>query len=249
MSQPPDADRARIEAELNHRIDAVLSSHGADPFPGTRRTIEVALGRSLAPVRPLPALWVRAAQLLLAFVVVGALKMSILGVVALQQMSAAERLGNLGVTLLGAVLLSFTLAKHMAPGALRRLPRGAAPVTLTLGLLVGSVLALPDRGADLFIAEGWPCFRAGLLMALPCGLLYGLLVRRGQPLSWGGLVPSLGAMAGLLAATVPTVRQATCSHQEVIGHLLVWHGGVVLVAALVAGLVSITYRRLTIGQA
>jgi hypothetical protein len=247
MSTPLDPTPGRIDEELNRRIDSVLADgQRADLSLETRRSIEAALGESLTPVTPLPSFWMRSAQLFLAFVVVGVLKVSVLGVAALQQMTVAERLANVGVTLLGAVLLSLTLAKHMAPGALRLIPFGVAPIMSAMGFGVGVMLTLPDRGSDVFIADGWPCFRAGLLMATPCGLLYWLLVRRGQPLSWGGLVPSLGAMAGLLAATVPTVRQATCSHQEVIGHLLVWHGGVVVVAVLVAELGLATYRGLAL---
>ena len=80
-------------------------------------------------------------------------------------------------------------------------------------------------------------------MTPPFALLYWLLVRRGQPTSLPAVSVPLGAMAGLLAAMVPTVRQATCSHQEVVGHLLVWHGGVALAASMAALILARTYRR------
>ena len=90
----------------------------------------------------------------------------------------------------------------------------------------------------MFLAEGWPCFRAGILLAPVVGCVYWLLVQRGSPLSAAALGGTLGALAGLLGATVPTVSQLTCSHQEVVGHLLVWHGGVVLVSATLGMLIA-----------
>jgi hypothetical protein len=250
MGAQLDSDRSHIEQQLDRRIDAILASApGADLSPRVSMTIQETIQRSLTPVAPLPALWARAGQLLLIFVCVGVLKLALLGTTALQQMTARERLGNVGATLLGATLLSIALARHMTPGGLRRLPSGVALTAVMLGFLIAVAVAVPGPWTSVFIAEGLPCFRAGLVMAIPFGLLYWFLMRRGQPMSFTALSQPLGAMAGLLAATVPTVRQATCSHQEVVGHLLVWHGGVVLVASMAAVLIAYTYRRLTVWHA
>jgi hypothetical protein len=50
---------------------------------------------------------------------------------------------------------------------------------------------------------------------------------------------TLGAIAGLLAVTV---LQYTCELQD-IGHLLVWHGGVLVLSTLAGALIGDRLRR------
>ena len=71
-------------------------------------------------------------------------------------------------------------------------------------------------------------------MAAPSTLLFWLLVRRGHTLASGMLGASLGAIGGLLGAFV---LQFTCNRQDAV-HLLVWHGGVVIVSLLLGVLVA-----------
>lgn len=63
-------------------------------------------------------------------------------------------------------------------------------------------------------------------MAIPAAILFWLLLRRGRALGVGTAGATFGAIAGLLGASV---LQLTCNHQDA-GHLLVWHGGVVIVS-------------------
>jgi len=60
------------------------------------------------------------------------------------------------------------------------------------------------------------------------------LVRRGAFLNLTALGGTLGAIAGLLSVTV---LQFTCNMQE-IAHLLVWHGGVLVISTVVGALIG-----------
>ena len=215
------------------------------PSPETRARIEAAIRNSLQSVTPLPSLYVRAGLFFGISLLVGLIKMAMLGVAGLHLMSVPQLLGNILVAVIGGSLLSISLAAQMTPGSLRRFSSGTAAGLLAASFLVGAAILTPWNAEDVFLAEGWPCFRAGALMALPVAFVYWLLVRRGRPLSAVSLGGVLGALAGLLGATV---LQFTCSRQE-ISHLLVWHGGVILVAATLGVLVAQAARHIDAGPA
>ena len=134
------------------------------------------------------------------------------------------------VLALGVALLAFSLAWQVTPGSLRRISVRAAVNILVAGFIVGVVFLFPWHTPEAFLARGWPCLKAGLLMALPAALLFWLLVRRGAPLEMNTLGGTLGAISGLLGVSV---LQFHCDRQET-EHLLFWHGGV-LVVSIVAG--------------
>ena len=154
-----------------------------------------------------------------------------MGVDGLRQMDLLQRIGISGVLVLGGVLLSLSLAWQMTPGSLQPIPTKVAIPVLAAGFLMGTALLFPWHAPEAFLARGWHCFKAGIAMAVPSAILFGLLAHRGVPLAIGRLGGTLGAIAGLFGATV---LQFTCSRQEA-GHLLVWHGGV-LVASILMGL-------------
>lgn len=145
------------------------------------------------------------------------------------------------VLALGVALLSMSLSWQMTPGSLQRIPpRTAAPI-LTAGFLIGIAVLFPWRAPEAFLTRGWPCLKAGLMMALPAAALFWLVVRRGAVLNVGTLGGTLGAIVGLLSATV---LQFTCSLQEA-GHLLVWHGGVLLASTILGVCIARLVQRLS----
>ena len=102
-------------------------------------------------------------------------------------------------------------------------------------------LLFPWRGVQAFVAMGWPCLLGGLGIAVPAALLLWVIVRRGAPLSVGTLGATIGATAGLLGVTV---LQFKCPLQEA-PHLVVWHGGVLVVATVAGWAVAhLAHRRL-----
>ena len=66
-----------------------------------------------------------------------------------------------------------------------------------------------------------------------------LIVRRGAPLAVGTLGATIGAAAGLLGVTVLQFR---CPLQEA-PHLLVWHGGVLVLATVAGSAVALLAHR------
>ncbi len=210
--------------------------------PAVQARIEAALRQSLRPVSPLSSLAARTSQFFGVFVAIGLLKLVAFGTASFTQMNIAELVGQLVVTIAAALLLSLSLAREMTPGRLRRLPQQAV---VALGLTVfvlGALLFFPNGATQSFVAEGWPCLRAGLLMTLPATALLFWLLRRGAPLGGPALGQSLGAAAGLLAAIVPNVSLSTCSHEAIVGHLVVFHGGVVLLAGVAGACIAAAWR-------
>ncbi|MGH9647372.1 MAG: NrsF family protein, partial [Bryobacteraceae bacterium] len=132
------------------------------------------------------------------------------------------------------VLLALSLAWQMTPGSLRRIPEWASVGILATGLLIGMVLLFPWTMPDAFAVRGLRCLRAGLILAVPASLVFGFLVRRGAPLGPRSMGGTLGAIAGLLGVTM---LQYTCDLQN-IGHLVVWHGGVLVLSTLAGALIG-----------
>jgi Negative regulator of sigma F len=226
----------------DHLFSDVASRQGSPATVCAR--IEASIGRTLRPVSPLPSLYKRAGLFLALFVFISLFKIAMLGPAGFSEMPSSQVIANIAAVLAGGLLLSLSLAAQMTPGTLHRFPTSGAATLLAAAFLLGAALLTPWSAEEVFLAEGWPCFRAGAFMAVPVAFVYWLLVRRGAPLSALVLGGTLGAIAGLLGASV---LQFTCTRHDA-GHLLVWHGGVVLVSTLLGVLIAATLRRLDFGR-
>jgi predicted anti-sigma-YlaC factor YlaD len=204
-----------------------------------RRILENAK-RSLQPVSPLRSTAVRAAQLLIVFVLLAAAVTSMRKILGIEAMSPGQLAGSSAVLALGVVLLSRSLAWQMIPGSMQRIPAWTAVAILGAALLVGTVVLFPWQTPEAFVERGWRCLRTGLTLSVPTAVLFWQLVRRGAFLNFTTLGASLGAIAGLLSVTV---LQFTCNMQE-IAHLLVWHGGVLVIATIAGALIGRSVGRL-----
>ena len=197
-----------------------------EPSPAVYQNVQDELKRSLRPVSPQPAPRFLAAQFLVVFLLFASPAIVMMGPAGLHEMTAIQLVGMVSVLVFGAGLLSLSLAWQMTPGSLHRVPPRVAILSLTAGFLVGVAVLFPWRAPEAFLARGLTCLKGGLLMAIPASLLFWLVLRRGHALGVGTAGATLGAIAGLLGASV---LQLTCNHQDA-GHLLVWHGGVVMVS-------------------
>lgn len=198
----------------------------AEVSPTVYEKIQTQLKESLTPVTPQPPPRVLAAQFLLVFLLFAGPVIGMLGASGLHEMGVAQVIGIGLVLVFGAALLSLSLAWQVTPGSLHRVPPRVAILTLAAGFLLGIAILFPWYASEAFLMRGWSCLNAGLLTAIPAALLFWLLVRRGHVMATVALGGTLGAMAGLLGATV---LQLTCDRQDA-GHLLVWHGGVLVVS-------------------
>ena len=202
--------------------------------PEVQHRITERIQKSLEPVPRLQSLPVLAAQLLIVFLLIAAAVTSMMKVVGIEVMSPGQLAGICAILALGVVLLSRSLAWQMTPGSMQRIPAWSAVAILGAGLFVGFVFLFPWKTPEAFLARGWHCLRAGLALAVPSAVLFGLLVRRGAPLNFTTLGATLGAISGLLSVAV---LQFTCNLQD-IAHLLVWHGGVFVISTLVGAVLG-----------
>ena len=197
-----------------------------DISPELTRRIQSTLMASLRPVKPLPSDGVSASRFFGVFVAAALILAGVMGFSGVHKMSLAEALGIAAILVAGAALFSISLAWQMVPGSLERIPSKVVSVIAVLGFLAGVAFLFPWHGSEPFI-EGWPCLLRGMAVAVPGAILLWLLIRRGAPLSATRMGATLGAVAGLLGFTV---LQFQCIHQYAL-HLLVWHGGVVVLSA------------------
>jgi hypothetical protein len=211
---------ATIPREVHHRIVSTIQD-------------------SLKPVSRLRSASIIVAQLIVTYFLIAAVVTSMMKVAGIDAMGPGQLIGISTILVLGVALPATSLAWQMKPGSLQRIPPRAAVAILATGLAVVILLLFPWRTPEAFLVRGWRCLRAGLSMAAPAALVFGFMVRRGALLSLGILGGTLGAIAGLLAMTV---LQYTCDLQD-IGHLLAWHGGVLVISTILGWFIGRSVSR------
>jgi predicted anti-sigma-YlaC factor YlaD len=245
------ARKAEIAGEVRRHLDQCprcrklygwMSSGLADGevFSPPAARIGRALAAGLLPVRRLPPARTITGRLLLVLAMLAAILTGIMGTAGWQRMNLAQIVSMSVALITGAVLLSASLSRQMRPGSYYRLPAAMAVAVFGIGVLTGISLFFPWHQATAFLAHGWPCLVAGMVMAAIAAVLLWLVVRRGAPLSIPTLGATLGAMAGLLALTV---LQLQCPYQQA-PHLLVFHGGALALSTLAGWLIASAAVRL-----
>jgi len=199
-------------------------------IPAVYERIGGKLKESLKPVVPQPSIRGLAARFCAMFILFALPAVAMMGIAGLNEMTAAQMIGMAVVFGAGVVLLSISLAWQMTPGSLQRISAKTALSLVAVGFLAGTLLLFPWGAAEAFWVRGWTCLQGGLMTAVPAAVLFWMLVRRGAGLTPEALGGMLGAVSGFMGATV---LQFTCSRHEA-SHLLVWHGGV-LILSIIAG--------------
>jgi hypothetical protein len=212
--------------------------------PAVYGRIQRKLQATLEPVSPLPSTPALAIRFLVAFSLFALPIGGILGFAGFHRMGVEQLIGVTVILAVGAAALSFSLAWEMIPGSRRPFSTGLAVAVLAASFLGCVAILFPWRTPKAFVAQGWPCSVMGAGIAVPAAVLFWLLVRRGTPLSRETLGGALGALAGLLGVTV---MQFSCSRQEA-GHLLVWHGGVLLATTLTGILIARAFRHFSVSS-
>ncbi len=221
-------------------IDDLLNRAGGDSpvDPALVGRITRTIGASLQPVRPLPASWILTLELLLICAAGAVASGALFGMQGIHSMSGAEIatiFAALGIVIwLGASVC----ATEMAPGSLRRV----APVTMLLAAcaVMSAVFALlfHDYRTERFVAQGIPCLRAGLLIAIPVALACWFVLRRGVRVDPPGAALAHGALAGLAGLAMLELH---CPNFET-AHVMFWHTAVPAVSG-VAGWLLVRLRR------
>ena len=233
------------DAKIDEKVDRLLElAPSSELSPDLHRKISGALTASLQPVRPMPAARVLTGQFASIFLVFAAALIAMMGVTGFRTLHAWQALGIGAILAVGASLFSLTLAWQIRPGSLQKIPAKLSWAYFGVGFLTGAALLFPWRGAEAFVSRGWPCLLTGSAVAIPGGVLFWLLTRRGVPLSAGAFGGTLGAIAGLLGLTV---LQFHCLYQNA-AHLLVWHGGILVLSITTGLLVALAIERNGKGQ-
>ena len=233
------------DSKIDEKIDRLLElAPSSELSPELHRTISGALTASLQPVKPMPAARVLTGQFASIFLVFAAALIAMMGVTGFRTLHAWQALGIVAILAVGVSLFSLTLAWQIRPGSLQKIPAKLSWAYFGVGFLTGAALLFPWRGAEAFVSRGWPCLLTGSAVAIPGGVLFWLLTRRGVPLSAGAFGGTLGAIAGLLGLTV---LQFHCLYQNA-AHLLVWHGGILVLSITTGLLVALAIERNGRGQ-
>jgi len=116
-------------------------------------------------------------------------------------------------------------------------------VLVLAGLGCSVAVLFPWKGASDLSSAGWRCSIRGLLIAIMSGGIAAWTIRRGLALQADLLGATVGLLAGL---TGVTVLQFNCPVLEA-PHILVWHVGIVIVAATAGFLVGRLWSTLRFG--
>jgi len=215
-------------------IDDILGEDSGQADPALLDRISDQLGTTLRPVRPMPPAWILALALFLsstAIAVVGAAILGFYGFVSLTAAQFAWIFPVVGLAAWGASALS---SAETIPGSRQRV---TPPILLALCILaIVAVFALlfHDYATAGFVHWGVRCLVAGLIEALPTGLVAWLVLRRGLALNPGAAGLAAGTLAGL---TGLAMLELHCPSHLAL-HVMIWHVGVVPIAALAGALIA-----------
>ena len=198
--------------------------------------IQASIVKTLKPVRPLaPArLFLFAcAVIFLSIVAIGVMPSGMHGWAAL---GMGQRVAVFATLASSAVLLGVSMVGQMVPGSKYALAPAALPVGILTVLLILIAATFRPQADPGFVENGLTCLKNGLTYAIPGGLLFWLLVRRGAILFPKLIGAAVGGLAGLIGLSV---LEISCQNLDVY-HILVWHGGVVVISSVAGALLGAT---------
>ncbi len=211
-------------------IDKILGEPAGRPLPSdasaAARKARSAIIGDLHPVRPLPALWILTLLFAGAFATVAVVSGSLLGAHGFHALGDLERAAIYPTLIALALVAAVACSRQMRPAGGSRLGVIALLLALACFPAVASAIFRGYSTVNL-VAEGIPCLRAGLLVALPTGILITWILRRGFVLDWSAAGLAGGVLSGLTGLGMLEVH---CPNLKAI-HIMVWHLGVVVVSA------------------
>jgi hypothetical protein len=215
---------------------AAPAPHDLDPL--VLKRIGDSIKPSLRPVRPLAPTWLMVMGLVLVCAAVSLAGAARAGFFGIAKMSQPERSLVFSSLVLLACFAAVSFVHQMIPASRPRISPRALLALSTVALLAVFADLFRDYHTDHFVSAGIACLLAGLLHAIPAGLLSWLLLRRGfavSPASAGLVAGTLGGLAGagMLELHCPNFQAA---------HILVWHTAVVPVSAALGALLGWALR-------
>jgi hypothetical protein len=208
---------------------------GLRPSERLLRRIQAGILKDLKPIRPLAPFRILlfvCAIVFLSVVAVGALRIGMNGWSAL---SLVKRIVVFLTLAASAILLAISMIRQMVPGSRHIF----APLVLLVLILVVLMMVIAStfrsQPESAFLASGVICMKNGLMYSIPAASLLWLILRRGAilyPKLIGAVAGGLTGLAGL------SVLEVNCPNLNVF-HILVWHGGVVIIDSLAGALLGV----------
>jgi hypothetical protein len=227
-----DMDEHLVQCErcrsLTHLLDEFAVGDQPDPSENQLRRIETNIVTSLKPVRPLPPSSIFLFACAIIFLSVAATGAFLLGMNGWHALTVAQRIAVFMTVAASAVLLVVSVVRQMVPGSKHAIAPAKLPFAILAALMFMMAAAFRSRQESQFIAGGLMCMKNGLAYAVPAAFLLWLALRRGAILFPKLMGAAAGGLAGLIGLSVLEVN---CPNLNVF-HVLVWHGGVVLISSL-----------------
>ena len=198
------------------------------PPPEQMRRIQASLAADLRPVKPLPSTAAVLAALTISFLIVSTAGVLQLHAYGWHVLGFAQKVVVFACLSLGASVLALSAVGQMRPGSKFAISPGWLPLGALLLLAAAMAAVFEARPETAFAAHGVRCLRAGLIYTAPGALLSWFWLRRGAALDARLMGATAGAFAALMGITVLEIH---CPNLNV-NHILVWHLGVLVVAAL-----------------
>jgi hypothetical protein len=219
---------------LTHLLDEFAVGDQPDPSESQLRRIETNIVTSLKPVRPLPPSSIFLFACAIIFFCVAAAGAFLLGMNGWHALTVGKRIAVFMTLAASAVLLVVSVVRQMVPGSKHAIAPATLPFAILVALMLMMAATFRSRQNSAFIAGGLMCMKNGLTYAVPAAFLLWLTLRRGAILFPKLMGAAAGGLAGLIGLSVLEVN---CPNLNVF-HILVWHGGVVLISSLGGALVG-----------
>ena len=203
-----------------------------------------AIGASLRPVRPAAPLWVPALELFLLSNAISLLGAWLFRAYGIEKLSIPEIGAIFPALAIFTWLAALASVAMVTPGGSRwKNPSIMEPVmnhpAMLLTVVVVCFLALDaiffhDYGMDFFVPQGFPCLRAGVIVAIPAGAASWLVLRRGFAVNATAAGLAAGTLAGITGLAMLEIH---CPNFHAM-HVMVWHTAVIPIGALAGALLA-----------
>jgi hypothetical protein len=151
-----------------------------------------------------------------------------------------RRIAVFALLVAAAAALIFSVVRQMSPLAMHASSGMWIGAGIFGALLIVFATMFQPASEQTFVHNGLLCLRFGMLFAVPAGILFALLLRRGAWLSPAFTGATAGALAGLVGLTVLEIH---CPNLNVY-HIVVWHVSVTVVCFILGFIFSsVTFSR------
>ena len=219
---------------LTNLLDEVAVGDELRPSERQLRRIQTDIAAGLKPVRPLPLSRIFLFAFAIIFLLVAAAGAFLLGMNGWRALTMAQRSAVFMTLAASAILLAISLGRQIVPGSKYAFSPATLPFAILAGLMIMMAATFRSQQDSAFMASGLRCTKNGLTYAIPAAFLLWLALRRGAILFPKLIGAAAGGLAGLIGLSV---LEMNCPNLNVF-HVLVWHGGVVLISLLGGALVG-----------